>query len=276
MPDEIIDQEQGQDQGQDQSQDQGNESQDWKAGLSDELKAEKSLESFKDVGGLAKSYVESQKMIGGSIRIPGEGATPDEIAAFHTKLGRPETVEGYEFVKPDLPEGVQWDDKLVGWFGLTAHSLGISKAQAQGIMQAWNDNQFEQGHEAQKSMKAGLDNLKESWGEQYPGNIELGVRGIERLLPANEAKEFKALMDSSGVGNNPLMLKYAHQIGKLLKADGYIIGDGHGGVLGVESAKAKIKEINADLKHPHWNPDTPGHKEAVDEMANLFKTAYPK
>jgi len=125
-------------------------------------------------------------------------------------------------------------------------------------------------------MEQELGALQESWGDQFDGRVELGLRGIERLLPAEEVTQLKTLMDSSGVGNHPLMLKYAYQVGKMLKEDGYIIGDGKGGVLGAESAKARIAEINADQKHAHWNPDAPGHKEAVGEMARLFQTAYPK
>lgn len=248
---------------------------DWRSGLSDELKGEKSLEDFKDIGGLAKSYVEAQKMIGTSIRIPSEDATPEEWEAFHVKLGKPDTVEAYGFVKPDLPEGVDWNEGLFDWFGKTALEVGLNKTQANKLMQAWNDNQFTEAHNAQKEMKTKLDALQEAWGDQFNGRVELGLRGIEKALPAEEAKEFKALMDSSGLGNHPLMLKYAHFVGNLLKEDGYIIGDGQGGVLGAESAKTKIEAINADQKHAYWDLENPGHKAAVEEMAQLFKTAYP-
>jgi len=257
------------------TEDQGGQ-EDWRSGLPDDLKSEKSLESFKDVGGLAKSYVEGQKLIGSSVRVPKDDATPEEWTEFHTKMGRPDDIAGYEFVKPEMPDGVNWDEGMVDWFGKTAHEAGLSKAQAGKLMQSWNDNQFSQVHEAQKTMKNELAGLQESWGDQFDGRVELGLRGIERLLPAEEVTQLKTLMDSSGVGNHPLMLKYAYQVGKMLKEDGYIIGDGKGGVLGAESAKARIAEINADQKHAHWNPDAPGHKEAVGEMARLFQTAYPK
>jgi len=249
---------------------------DWRSGLPEDLKTEKSLESFKDVGGLAKSYVEGQKLIGGSVRVPKDDATPEDWAKFHSKMGRPDDVAGYGFVKPEMPEGVEWDEGLVDWFGKTAHDAGLSKAQAGKLVQAWNDNQFSQAHEAQKTMKQELGALQESWGDQFDGRVELGLRGIERLLPAEEVTQLKALMDSSGIGNHPLMLKYAYQVGKLMKEDGYIVSSSSGGVLGAESAKAEIAAINEDQKHAHWNPDMPGHAEAVERMANLFKTAFPK
>jgi len=245
---------------------------DW---IPEDLRGEKSLDAIKDVPGLTKSYVEAQKMIGGSVRIPKEGATPEEWAEFHTKMGRPDDVAGYEFVKPELPAGVDWDEGLMDWFGKTAHDAGLSKGQANKLMEAWNDNQFTQAHDGQKALGTEVRDLKDLWGDKYDGNVELGVRAVETLLPADEVKDFKQIIDSTGVGNRSVVLKMFAAMGNILKADGYIIGDGHGGALGPESAKAKIAEINNDMKHPHNVPDDPGHEEAVKEMTQLFKTAYP-
>lgn len=257
--------------------DGGGEDRSW---IPEDLREEKSLAAIKDVGGLAKSYVEAQKLIGarqeGSVKIPGEDATPEDWAEFYNKTGRPESAGEYGFVKPEtLPDGVQWDEGMVAWFGNAAHAAGLSKAQAGSLMKAWNDQQYSIGHETQKTMKAGLGKLQEDWGDQFDGRVELGLRGIERLLPAGDVEELKGLLDATGIGNQPIMLKYAYQVGKMLKEDGYIMGDGHGGVLGADSAKAKIASINADKSHAHWDPEAQGHKEAVEEMAQLFKTAYP-
>lgn len=245
---------------------------DW---IPEDLKGEKSLDAIKDVGGLAKSYVEAQKMIGGSVRMPGEDATPEDWDAFHAKMGRPGDAAGYEFVKPDLPEGVNWDEGMLDWFGKAAHSAGLSKAQAGALMNSWNEDQFSKAHSGQKDMKAALTGLQDDWGDKYDGRVELGLRGIERLLPAEEVTQLKGLLDSSGLGNHPLMLKFAYQVGNMLKEDGYIMGDGHGGVLGADAAKKKIADINADKSHAHWDETNPGHKDAVKEMGLLFKTAYP-
>jgi len=253
-------------------QDGGGDSRDW---IPEDLRDEKSLDAIKDVGGLAKSYVEAQKMIGGSVRIPGEDATPEDWDAFHAKMGRPDNPEDYGLVKPDLPEGVEWDEGMVEWFGKASHKAGLSKTQAGALMESWNEIQFNKAHAGQKDMKAALDGLKESWGDKFDGRVELGLRGIERLLPAEDVTQFKGLLDSTGLGNHPLMLKFAYQVGNMLKEDGYIMGDGQGGVLGADSAKAKIAEINADKSHAHWDDTNPGHRAAVAEMAQLFKIAYP-
>jgi hypothetical protein len=81
----------------------------WKASLPEDLRKEKSLEAIQDVSSLAKSYVDAEKIVGGSIRIPKEGADQKEWDAFYSKLGRPESPEKYEVKRPMLKDGVSWD-----------------------------------------------------------------------------------------------------------------------------------------------------------------------
>ena len=243
----------------------------WRGGLPEELKSEKSLESFKDIGGLAKSYVEAQKMIGGSVRIPKEDAKPEEWEAFYRKLGKPEKPEEYGIKKPDdLPEGVSWNDDLTKWFVSAAHAAGLNKSQVSKIINGWNEMESSKAHAMTKELGQQIVKLRESWGDQFDGRVELGVRGIERLL-GKDANDFKDLMDKTGLGNHPLILKYAYAVGNLLKEDGYIVGDGAGGAASKASVKAKIDAINSDPKHAYWDETNPGHKAAVEEMSKLFK-----
>ena len=52
----------------------------------------------KDVEDLWSKMAGAQKLLGkDKIVVPGQNATPEEIAEFHVKLGRPENPEGYEF-----------------------------------------------------------------------------------------------------------------------------------------------------------------------------------
>src|ERR1700675_2616902 len=48
--------------------------------LPEDVRADPSLKPFKDAGGLAKSYIDTKKMVGNSIRLPDEGAAEDVIA----------------------------------------------------------------------------------------------------------------------------------------------------------------------------------------------------
>ncbi len=58
----------------------------WRDDLSDDIKDDKGLADFKDIGGLAKAYLDTKADVGRSIRIPGPDADADTIAAFNTDL----------------------------------------------------------------------------------------------------------------------------------------------------------------------------------------------
>lgn len=89
---------------------------------------------FKGPKDIAKSAFEQQKLLGNSIRIPGEKATDEERNAFLDKLGRPKEAKGYTFEAPkDLPEDLPYDGERAGEFRGLAHSLGLTDAQARGI-----------------------------------------------------------------------------------------------------------------------------------------------
>jgi hypothetical protein len=64
---------------------------------------------FKSLDDVAKSYRAAERAIHdkGAISVPGEGAKPEEISAFHKAIGVPEKADGYEFA---LPDGVTQED----------------------------------------------------------------------------------------------------------------------------------------------------------------------
>ena len=67
---------------------------------------------FQDPDAMVKSYRELERALHGGkgyVKVPGEGAKPEEIAAFRATLGVPEKADGYEIKLPDLSNG---DEKL--------------------------------------------------------------------------------------------------------------------------------------------------------------------
>jgi hypothetical protein len=244
--------------------------QDWRP---EELRGEKTLEKFKDPGSLAKSYIELEKRLGTAINVPKEDAKPEEWEAFYRKIGKPEKVEEYGVTKPeDMPPGVSWNDELTQNFLTWAHTAGLNKTQVKTIINAWNQQEGAKAHAMTKEIGAQIAKLKESSGDQFTGRIELGIRGIEKLMPGEDGIKFKELMDSTGLGNHPLILKYAYAVGNMLKEDGYILGDGSGGAMSRDNIKSKIDAINGDPKHAYWDETHPNHKAAVEEMSMLFKS----
>lgn len=75
---------------------------DFKTALGEYAK-DPALADFKDPQSLAKSYLETKKLVGQKLGIPGADATPEAKAAFEKAMGVPDAPEGYGLDK--LPDG---------------------------------------------------------------------------------------------------------------------------------------------------------------------------
>lgn len=79
-------------------------------------------------------YIELREKDGSTIAIPGEGATQDEIDAFHRKLGRPEAPGEYVLQKPaDWPTNVPWNQGEAMQFAEISFAAGLTKDQAANV-----------------------------------------------------------------------------------------------------------------------------------------------
>lgn len=260
--------------------------------LPEELRGEETLGKFKDVGGLAKSYLEAQKMIGSSIRIPSEDASEDAHKefyekltgvkgvvklpgeddkdgwdAFYNKLGRPAKAEDY---KLNVPEGTEYDEQLFLDDAKLAHEGGFTQKQMDMIVSqrlAERDALIDQ---LSSSQDATAKELKNRWGAEYNNNIAL-AKAVGREYEAEYGDEFKKLF-SGPTANNAALVAMMADLGS------YLHEKGHAGVQsatgpGMSKAEAleRIAEININKEHPYWK----GDKDAVQKMFKLQQVANP-
>ena len=69
----------------------------WKDFIPEEVKDRAEWNNIKDVSDLFKNYISSQQYISKSVRIPDETSSPEDIASFYTKLGKPQSKTDYTF-----------------------------------------------------------------------------------------------------------------------------------------------------------------------------------
>lgn len=243
------------------------QTQDWRASLPDDLKQEKSLSSFKDVATLAKSYVHAQKSLGSRIPIP-DPTNAEALNEIYTKLGRPESPDKYEIQRV---EGLNYNEALESKILEQAHRLGLNHQQASELV-----NWTAQDHaESVAALRESTEQtLKQEWGQAYDKNIALAQRGLRAFAD----KELLELIDSTGLGNHPAMIRLAHSIGSALGEDSAIGSGGTGNTMTPADAKSQIGRIMADPNHLYHaqHAGKPGHKEAVAEMQRLFQMAHPQ
>lgn len=190
---------------------------DWRASLPEDLRTAPALQSVKDLGTLAKNYVEAQSALGRSLRIPSKEAgdedrkafkqkvlelgkdygvvtIPEDDAdepAFYERLGRPAEAEKYE--PPEVKdEELQFDDSEVKMFKSIAHAAGLSNKQFKKVIQGMAEARLPTAREAAQEFKRGHDSLKKEWGEAYDTrSAEVGKLLETHSAPAKLREAFK-------------------------------------------------------------------------------------
>lgn len=87
---------------------------------------------FKDLDGIVKAYRDTEKAVrdGGRIKVPGEGASAEEISAFNKAIGVPDDAKDYEIKAPTGADGkaIALNTPLLDRLSGAAHAAGIPKA----------------------------------------------------------------------------------------------------------------------------------------------------
>jgi len=241
---------------------------DWSKHIPTDLSKEKVWEPLKGkpLGDVLKGYVEAQKYIGGSIKIPGKDAKPEEWDKFYGKLGRPEAADQYATVMPDLPEGFSWDDGQMKAFFEKAHKAGLTAAQVQPLLDWYAEDQKGILKAGKDALAEATTALKDEWKAAYPRNLGLAKAAVLAV----GGKELMGLFDQTGMGNHPVILKAFAKLGRQFAEDGVISGEVEG-VPTSEVVQKQISTILNDRKHPYWDRNLAGHDEAVEEMARLHQ-----
>jgi len=240
---------------------------DWKASLSDEIRADKSLENIKDIEGLAKSYVHAQKLVGSDkIPVPNKFATDKDWDAVYEKLGRPADATGYKY---DLPEDKNLDAEALNNFSTQAHKLGLLPGQANGVVQFYNDAmskvQQEQDNVAVAAREASTTELKKEWGQAYEQKVSQAANlassvGANELLNSNMA-------DGTKLGDHPIMIKAFAELAGKMGEDNITQSSGP-----TFQTPAQLEKDIGELTMPgsaYWDKTHPNHKLAVEEVLAL-------
>ncbi len=163
-----------------------------------------------------KSYRELEKMNSGRVKMPTPESSAEEIRAFYQKTGCPENPDGYELTVPEGAE-VFRDEATEKALAGIAHEYGVSKQAFEKIVGAYYEKM---ATDLRVGMEQGTATLKEEFGDKYDENIKIAQR-----LCAGCSEEFQELMTSTGLGNNPIMIKEFLALGKKTLSDTLIKGE---------------------------------------------------
>jgi hypothetical protein len=121
------------------------------------------------------------------------------------------------------PEGMSLDAKAVDQFTPVFKELGLDQAQAQKLVDAYAPYMQQQVEAMrQENLKVFKDMVNE-WGEQT--KKELGADYGKKLAPVSKLMDkfadpgYRELMNETGLGNNPLHIKFMLKISEQLSQD---------------------------------------------------------
>lgn len=269
---------------------------DFLSSLSEDLRSEASLKDFKDKDALAKSYVSLSKLQGSSVRLPGEDAGTEDLSAFYAKIagvkgvmrapdedskeamdahykrmGRPDKAEDYDdkITAEHIPAGLSFDRDMLNTFKKTAHDLGLTRKQAEGVLNFELDRYGTMQEQQTLSLDQAKETLRGKWGQAYKAR-KSSVAAVKRHY-LNAHPEYMAQLEQLS-GTNPVLAMIMADAGNSLSESGHITNSKqYDGVSSPAEARAKIDEIRNNSEHAWHKKDASGHDAAKAKMRKLYQ-----
>lgn len=199
----------------------------WQGTLEEGLKDEKSLGTFKNVGDLAKSFVNTKSMVGkNTMEIPTDTSNEAVWEAYYKAGGKPETVADYNLKVPDgfpeeAVEQVFPKERLSAWQE-RFFKAGISKKAADKFIADFAQDMLvdlKTTRQAEEQQMADLKSgLATEWGAAFEQKKHLGNIAMEEAASTIKNgetivdEEFKARLIAKA-GNDPDIIRAFSNLG---------------------------------------------------------------
>jgi hypothetical protein len=231
--------------------------------LSDgDLAQSESLQKFKSLDDLAKSYTELEKKLGAN---DNQGTLPEDPSKYEL---------------PNLAEDAQFqpNEEFTEEFKQKAHELGLSNEQVKALyswyVEGVGEKEVQQMQERAQEFRDNSEaQLRKEFGNSYNERMQAAKTAVEQF----GGDELKQVLDQTGLGNHPAVVKAFAEMGKQLSED--TIGGSAKGQFGrtPDEAASQIAELRQDgaFMQKYLDSRAEGHDEAVQKMNALYRDAYP-
>lgn len=182
----------------------------WYDSLPDDLKGNEAIKGFDGVESLAKAHLTTQAQLAElQAKAPVVPGKPEEY-------GLPEKFEGLpdDFIKAESA-------KFAGF----VHKFGLSKEQALGLFEAMATDERESLAAAEaeitRAAKETEAALVKEYGDKKAEKVSAGAKALGKIAEAAgiKAEDFKAMLDTTGIGDNPLIIKMSVKLADLISSD---------------------------------------------------------
>lgn len=171
-----------------------------------------------------------------------EGETPEAKAAREAEeakaKGAPETYEAFK-----MPDGVEADEKLFAEFATVAKELGLTQDQAQKLVDLQAKTALSETELRTEQLTKALDAQKTRWADEIKNDPELGgskfdatVTTAVKAVSMFFGDDVRQLLNESGIGNHPGLIRGLHKIGLAISEDRIVIPGSDASATGEKSA----------------------------------------
>lgn len=147
-----------------------------------------------------------------------DGANPDGTKPADDKGTK--APESYDF---KMPEGVELDTAAAEEFKGIAKEYGLTQEQAQKVADIGAKMVQRQAEAHQAQVQTWVDAVKtdkEIGGDKLNENLAIARKTIDTF----GSPELKQMLNVTGIGNHPEIVKMAYKIGKAISDDGFVRG----------------------------------------------------
>ncbi len=251
---------------------------DWRANLPDDIREDPSLLTIqgKDmdevVHALAKQQISAQHMMGlDKIAIPGKNATDEQKREYMTRLGCPETIDGYKAPTEGISD--KFDTDLFDNFREEAHRLGVTSTQLAGMARMLDGMQSEAREQATEANVTQLEEweakTRQEHGEAFAQNFAI----VENVLREFGGDDIKDWIDSRDLGLDPTFFNMLVKFGQAIGQDDIIgLGGNHQFENTPDQATTAWKALMLDPEFmtAYTDKNNTGHDAAVEKAQVLF------
>jgi len=163
----------------------------------------------------------------GDVAAPGTGDEPALVAKLDDDGnevlgddGKPvmEPAPAEEYTDFTLPDGMEVDGEFLGLGSNVFKEIGLTQDQAQKVVDLYSGQLAQQATDWQEQVKTWQNESRadsEYGGKSFNANIGVAGKAIGQFA----SDGFKKLMEETGIGNHPEMIRFAYNVGKQLTED---------------------------------------------------------
>lgn len=254
-------------------EDQATETQEapsWDTGLSEEHRGSTLYKRFqgKSIDDLFSQHIAVEKRVGvNRIEKPSEQWDDGKWNQFYKDIGRPDTIDGYQF--DDLPDTIKdsWNIENEKKIIETAHKEGLTAKQMKALRSTMAQMVADETTSAQNEWKLETEKhnaaLKSEWGSEYETRIAQAKRALQFNDPKGEAF---SLLQNAGIAQHPAILRMMAQVDAATRGEPGRMPQGTQPAVNIDDQISEIMNRPAYFDNTH-----PDHMKTRNMVGELYK-----